>query len=203
MSRVLQLAFALFFLFSGFVANADFYYHPYYQQQRTMPIISLTLDPQEGLNSDLRVAAREGRIDRIKELLKQGANVNGLSDQGESALMYTARDCRVKAAELLLSRHALFNLQDRDGKTALIYAAIASCSPIVSLLTNKSRIDVLARDKSGFTALDYARDGASLYVQGPPVIALQLIEQATRRSTSHLKHLAANEKVFAKKKKTL
>ncbi len=165
-----------------------------------MPIISLTLDPQEGLNSDLRVAAREGRVDRIQELLKQGANVNGLSDQGESALMYAARDCRVKAGKLLLARHALFNLQDRDGKTALMYAAIASCSPLVSLLTNKPRIDVLARDKSDLTALDYARDGASLYVQGPPVIALRLIELATRRSSAHSKHLATNEKTFVKKK---
>jgi hypothetical protein len=202
MPRILQLVFALFFLFSSFIAHADYYYHPYYQHQ-SMPIISLTLDPQEGLNNDLRVAAREGRVDRLKELLGQGANVNGRSDQGESALMYAARGCRVNAGKFLLSRHALFNLQDRDGKTALIYAAIASCSPIVSLLTNKPRIDVLARDKSGLTALDYARDGASLYVQGPPVIALRLIEQATRRSTAHLNHLAANEKTFARKKKTL
>jgi hypothetical protein len=181
-------------VFASTLAHADYFYRPYYGRQQSEPIISLTLDPQESLNSDLRIAAREDRIDQMKRILKQGANINGLSSDGKSALMYASSDCSVEAGRMLLLNHAIFNLQDKEGKTALMYAAMASCSPIVSLLTRKPRIDVRTRDKSGRSALDYALDGASLYVQGPPVISLHLIEKALSRSGPSTKRIAVNEK---------
>jgi hypothetical protein len=183
--------------------RADYYYHPYYQRQQAQPIISLTLDPQEGLNSDLRIAAREGRTDQIVRLLKCGAKVDGVSEEGESALMYASRDCNVQAGKLLLSRSAMTGLRDKNGKTALMYAAIASCSPMVSLLVRKPGSSVHARDKSGRTALDYAREGAELYVQGPPVDSVRLLEKVSRHSMKRLKHLAVNDKTPLMKKSSL
>jgi hypothetical protein len=193
-----QTAFLLGFIFlaANMPARADYYYHPYYQRQQASPIISLTLDPQEVLNGDLRVAAREDRTQRIEILLKKGANVNGVSEEGESALMYASEDCNIHAGRLLLSHSALAGLRNHEGKTALMYAAMAACSPMVSLLVRRPGASIHLRDKSGRSALDYAREGAELYMQGPPVESLRLLEWFSKRSMKHLNHIAVNDKIL-------
>jgi hypothetical protein len=168
----------------------DYYYHPYSRSQST-PIVSLTLDPQEGLNCDLRIAAREGRVNRVRSLIASGAQVNGVSDKGQSALMYAAEACNVSVGRVLISKGAKLNLRDNRGKTALMFAAMGSCAPIISLMTSFSGAFIHASDKSGRTALDYANEGASLYEEGAPVESVRLIKRALLRSVAKAKNLSS------------
>jgi Ankyrin repeats (3 copies) len=191
--------------------NCDYYDHSYYRSRaQSTPIVSLTLDPQEGLNCDLRIAAREGRVGQVLRLIGLGAKVNGVSDTGESALMYAAQACNVHVGKTLLSNGAELNLRDKTGRTALMFASIDSCSPMISIMTHYSGLNIRARDQSGRTALEYARDGASLYEEGPPVDSVRLLEQALRRSGlktkkmlsslhSHSRDLEKSASVFEKK----
>src|SRR4051794_9252188 len=57
------------------------------------PTVSIDLDPENVLNSSLRMAAREDRLADLKRLLVEGADVNTQAPSGETALMYAARNC--------------------------------------------------------------------------------------------------------------
>jgi hypothetical protein len=171
--------------------HCDFYYHPYSRSQ-TAPIISLTLDPQESLNCDLRISAREDKVGQLLRLISLGAQVNGVSDSGQSALMYAAQTCHIQIGKTLLSKGAQLNLRDKYGRTALMYASMGSCSPMISLMTRYSILDIRARDKSGRTALEYASDGASLYEEGPPVDSVRLLKQALSRTGLRTKRILSS-----------
>ena len=167
--------------------NCDYYFHSYYHTQAA-PIISLTLDPQESLNCDLRIAAREGNAPRTLHLLSLGAKINGVSDDGQSALMIASETCNVQVGRLLLSKGAQLGLRDKYGRTALIYASMDSCSPMISTMTSLSGSEIRAQDKSGRSALDYAREGASLYEEGAPVDSVRLLKRALKLNSLHPKH---------------
>lgn len=175
---IVGITFAVIFESSG---RCDYYYHPYYHTQ-SAPIISLTLDPQENLNCDLRIAAREGNVTQMLHLIDLGAKINAVSPDGKSALMYSAETCDIQVGRILLSKGARLELRDKFGRTALMFASIGSCSSMISLMTRFSGSDIRARDKSGRTALDYANDGASLYEEGPPVESVHLLEKALQLS---------------------
>jgi hypothetical protein len=171
--------------------HCDYYYHPYYHAQAT-PIISLTLDPQESLNCDLRMAAREGRVDRVLRLTALGAKVNGVSSEGQSALMDASETCNVAVGRALLSKGAKPSLRDKNGRTALMFAAMGSCAPMISLITFFPRSFIHASDKSGHTALDYANESASLYEEGAPVESVRLIKEALARSAVETKRILSS-----------
>jgi ankyrin repeat protein len=171
--------------------HCDYYYHPYYHSQAT-PIISLTLDPQESLNCDLRMAAREGNVDRALRLIDLGAKVNGASDEGKTALMYAAETCNLQVGKALLAKGAKLSLQDRYGRNALMFAAMGSCAPMISVITVFPGSFIHAIDKSGRTALDYANESASLYEEGAPVESVRLIKEALMRSSVKMKRVLSS-----------
>src|SRR5712692_9771802 len=81
------------------------------------------------LESDLRLAACDGDIKKVTNLLKRGANVNATGVQGSSALI-SAEACtshddltqsRVQLVELLIANGAAVNHRNGDGRTALMY----------------------------------------------------------------------------------
>jgi hypothetical protein len=188
----------LFYLFLGMgcitvfgqSGYCDYYYHPYSRTQAT-PIISLNLDPQESLNCDLRIAAREGKVNRVLSLITLGAKVNGVSDEGKTALMYASEICNAPVGKILLSKGAKLNLRDKYGRTALMFAAMGSCSPMISFMTAFPGAFIHASDKSGRTALDYANESASLYEEGAPVESVRLIHEALARSAAKARNITS------------
>lgn len=98
----------------------------------------------------------------IELLLSRTSNrpaVNFESSTGRTALTMSARYGTRKCAAVLLSHGARVNLATRrDGRTALMVAAASGQPEMVKLLLDVPETDVLIRDTSGRSALDWARE---------------------------------------------
>jgi hypothetical protein len=150
----------------------------YYRANKAPPIISLYVPVPEQRNNSLRIAAREGRLERLRLLISQGAEVNGRSPEGQTALMYAARYCRPRTARRLIAFGADVNLVDDKGRTALIHAARNSCVKSVKVLLSH-RAEAGVRDGSGRTALRYARSRAVVEVEGPDIEIVSILTQVS------------------------
>jgi len=110
------------------------------------------------LDADLRLAACDGDIRKVENLLDRGANVNATGVLGSSALT-SAEACkrddtpsRVQLIELLIAKGAAVDHQNDDGATALMYAAgNGDTEAVNALLRNGATVN--AADKEGETAL--------------------------------------------------
>jgi hypothetical protein len=142
------------------------------------PIISLELDEKKSLDLDLRIAARDNRASDLAELLKQGADLNAQSESGQTALMYAARACAVESAKTLLEKNANINLRDEHGENALMYAVSEGCIPVTRMIVKRADLVLNVVDDRHLTALDYARQGVQLEVDGPSYEILRLLERA-------------------------
>ncbi len=160
-----------------------------YERGSQGAIISLDLDPQNLMNSSMRIASREGRLREVQHLITLGAEIDSRADTGETALMVACRNCSVKLAKFLIQHGASFNAADFDGRTALIYAARESCAPIVSLLLSKTGIDLEAKDQASKTALDYAGENSVFEVGGPSQKIVALIKSVKFLKYSKNTHL--------------
>jgi len=147
-----------------------------YGSSNSQPVISLDMNPKDQINSAFRIAAREGRISDMLELVREGADINSVSDEGDTALMYAARNCSVEVTTELLRLRVNVNIRNRDGDTALIDASMESCLPVVKLLLHNPRLLLSPRDRQGKSALDYAHDGAVIEVDGPEAQIFELLE---------------------------
>lgn len=105
----------------------------------------------------LQEAAREGSVDRVRELLDLGVDQNtppGMP-RGWSPLMYAAWHGRKEVARLLVERGADVNRECGDGFTAITLAAKRRSWKIVELLAAHGA-DVTHVDANGVSALGAA-----------------------------------------------
>ncbi len=113
-------------------------------------------------NTALNYAAAFADPQMTVALLSHGANPDNCNDVAETPLMEAAAEDRGLVVKALLGRHADVNKSSIYGKTALIYAA-GGPDESIDLLNDliAAGADVRASDKSGATAVAYARhDGA-------------------------------------------
>jgi hypothetical protein len=109
-----------------------------------------------------------GNMERVKELISQGADVNAKNARGMTPLHIVTRTRRLSSAErlslieTLISAGADVNAKDvRRGRTSLHIAAwyTAEQNPkVIELLLSKGA-DINAKDNDGKTALAYAIEG--------------------------------------------
>lgn len=83
---------------------------------------------------ELIKAAQEGDLAAVEARLNKGANVDDLTDDGETALMVACRKGRADIVTLLLSKKANVNLRAKRGYTALILAINEDSPEIVAAL---------------------------------------------------------------------
>ncbi|MDE2511424.1 MAG: ankyrin repeat domain-containing protein [Elusimicrobia bacterium] len=99
-------------------------------------------------------AAREGRLDSVKDWLDKGVDIN--SQPGDllsrTALMVAAARKQAETVDYLLSRGADPKLADNGGRTALHFAAEAGAPAIIRQLAFKGA-DVDAKDGEGRTPM--------------------------------------------------
>lgn len=87
--------------------------------------------------TQLMKVSASGNISKLKTLIKEEANINAVSSDGESALMYAARNGNHIAVDFLLGKGAKINhVTSIGGNTALILAIKFSDKRMVELLLN-------------------------------------------------------------------
>lgn len=113
--------------------------------------LTMAAEPDPEADARLVIAAGEGRVDEVKQLIADGANVNAANAQGRTALMTASYFGNARIVELLLAAGVDVNAKDKDGMTALISAAQAGSEQVVrSLIANGA--DVKAATQAGMTA---------------------------------------------------
>jgi hypothetical protein len=76
------------------------------------------------LTEDLLRASRKGDIAAVQSALEAGANVNGVDDEGNTALMHAllAEEPSAEIVKVLIKAKADVNARNSRGATALYYA---------------------------------------------------------------------------------
>lgn len=136
-----------------------------------------TLNLQIG--DDLYNAIISNNLERVKEAVENGADVNEgstLYALHENPLLYSINNSYLEIVEYLLSKGADPNYIDkRNGISLLMYTVGATCPGLTysnassygsyKILLNDQRTDVNITGKLGYTALDYAcRDNGQLKI---------------------------------------
>jgi ankyrin repeat protein len=124
-------------------------------------------------------AAREGRVDLIPALVKQGADPNERAGvNGWTPLMHAIHKNQKGSVIALLNAGADINGRSQDGSTALMMAAGYGYTDIVNLLLDRGA-DAHAQLSDGMNALTFAVIGTNdidrftvTDCQGPTIKAL-------------------------------
>ncbi|KAG9416328.1 hypothetical protein AC1031_000729 [Aphanomyces cochlioides] len=126
-------------------------YTYYYNTQQQ--VSQWTRPPDLPCDDRLHVAVSHGDLDRVSALLAAGAAVDGLDDQGRTALWYALEHLEI--AQLLLSHGASPAVPDLHGTTLLHVVTRQRNVEMLALLLT-SRLDLDARDARDQTALHVA-----------------------------------------------
>ena len=111
---------------------------------------------QDQLEQTLRLAALDGRIERVRSSLDQGAAPDAVDPDGRTALMMATYNGHTEAVTLLLDRGAKVEAVDLMGRTALMYAASGPFAATVQLLMTRGADPNVRDTDEGFTALMFA-----------------------------------------------
>ena len=84
--------------------------------------------------SELGDAAWQGKVEEVKTLLANGADVNLQDDVGRTALMRVSLGRKAEVVKILLDHGADVNLQDKFGDTALKHASRKGHKRVMELL---------------------------------------------------------------------
>ena len=100
----------------------------------------------------LHYASAAGDLNRVKELVKQGADINVKDNHKRTALHYAALFGNLELVQWLVKQGADVKAKSIFGETALHYAACNDNMELVEWLVNQG-LDVKAKDNDGRTVL--------------------------------------------------
>ncbi|MVW70905.1 ankyrin repeat domain-containing protein [Bordetella sp. 15P40C-2] len=114
-----------------------------------------TLESRDHLgNTPLLIAAAEGSLDVVKELIRQGADVNAKNNSGRTALSYASERKYVDLVTVLLANGARTDERDNEGLTPLLHAIQAQSLEIIDALIDAGA-DPDLKDRNGRSARSY------------------------------------------------
>ena len=121
----------------------------------------LHLKDLEG-NTALHIASREGRLDVVRYLVEQGADVNSLNAENYTTLHMAAHWGTPEVVEYLLDHQADRDAVTMYGDTSLRRAALSGRTETVKVLLARGAPIDQASSGNGFTALHNAAHGGHL-----------------------------------------
>jgi ankyrin repeat protein len=86
------------------------------------------------VNSSWENAIRQGHVDTVRELLRNGADVNARDRHGQTGLMLAAHGGHRDVVETLIAHGANLNVTAKFGLSALMLAVVAGYEEIARLL---------------------------------------------------------------------
>ena len=98
-------------------------------------------------------AATRGNLQRVSQLISQGADIHSADFSGRTALSYASQNGHSEVAQFLIENGADVHLGGNNGDTPLIHAAQNGHYEIAQLLLGNGA-DVNHVDRFGFTALE-------------------------------------------------
>ncbi len=116
-------------------------------------------DPQ-GMND----AALNGELERVKELIGQGADPDDVDQDGRTALMYASFNGHTEIVRLLLDQGAGVGSRDALGRTALLYASTGPFPETVKLLLDHHSDPNIVDNDEHFSPLMHAAAEGQLEV---------------------------------------
>ena len=99
--------------------------------------VNVALAQAQKPKKDLNQAAVDGELDRVKELVSGGADVNSKNRMGMTPLVVAALNNRTPVCEFLADSGADLNAQEGQGRTALFLAVERGNRELVELLIKK------------------------------------------------------------------
>uniref|UniRef100_A0A8C2PSZ2 Ankyrin 2a, neuronal n=1 Tax=Cyprinus carpio TaxID=7962 RepID=A0A8C2PSZ2_CYPCA len=132
----------------------------------------VSLCAQNGLNA-LHLAAKEGHVELVEELMERGATVNSSTKKGNTALHIACLAGQKEVAKLLMKRGADVNSQSQNGFTPLYMAAQENHLDVVRYLLENGGNQSMATE-DGFTPLAIALQ------QGHNQVVSLLLEHDTK-----------------------
>ena len=86
------------------------------------------------LDSTLRIAAGNGELEQMEELLKKGADVNAQDCDGLTPLHRAIENDNLESVKLLIRKGADVNTEDYNGRTPLYWTSLKQNIKIISAL---------------------------------------------------------------------
>jgi hypothetical protein len=117
---------------------------------------------QHGMTA-LCLAARDGRLEALRRLLKVGANVNGRSREGDTPLLLTIKYGKTPLALELLAASADVSMRDAEGETPLMWCSLTGNTTVMEqALKRGAGVDAQDNDGSSALMLVVSRDTPEL-----------------------------------------
>ena len=138
----------------------------------------------------LMVAAAEGSVSLVNQLIDLGAAVDQRNHAAGTALMYTAQYDRVEVARVLIDRGAAVNLTAMKGWSALMIAVLKGHTHMVELLLANGA-DGNVRDMHGWTPLMRAVEKGDVELTGRLLQEKEIDVNAQSNTGTTALHLAA------------
>uniref|UniRef100_A0A336MKS6 CSON002080 protein n=1 Tax=Culicoides sonorensis TaxID=179676 RepID=A0A336MKS6_CULSO len=152
----------------------------------TGQILDINTSNANGLNA-LHLAAKDGHIEIVRELLNRGAKVDNATKKGNTALHISSLAGKLDVIQLLVQHGASVNVQSQNGFTPLYMAAQENHDECVKYLLAKGANPALATE-DGFTPLAVAMQ------QGhDKVVAVLLESDAKGKVRLPALHIAAKK----------
>lgn len=133
-------------------------------------------------HSLLHIAVARGELDKVKEELENGANINSLAGDGLSTLQWSIANSP-EILEFLLKNGANPNIESVEGATPIMNAVQSNKMEHLKLLI-ANKADINKQDKRGFTALHRASE------MGHIEIVKELLQNGAKKETEAEGHTA-------------
>ncbi|WP_264688716.1 ankyrin repeat domain-containing protein [Wolbachia endosymbiont (group B) of Catoptria pinella] len=112
---------------------------------------------QTQLDKELLMAAEKGDLEKVRDSIIRGANVNAQDSQGWTPLFWAIQNNNFNIVELLLDNSADIKVKDNEAWTPLHWAVQLGSLDVVERLVERGA-DFNASTADGRTPLDIARD---------------------------------------------